>query len=237
MRGACAHVHRLTSRWHPRGADLLPDSPRTSTGGAGVGWGGEEKRYSREVSASDRGSGGHVTVLGRLCLAPSPFSETRPPRPSPTPEPREWTVWVPASPLDPISGTRLAGHGGVPVWVPKAERGAVKMGRCGGGNPLPSSRKEAGRRREGKGWGWVGWGSHVIRVARCVRAAPDPSPRPLFLRGGGSGGGASRWRRGGRQSQTPLLPPPPPPPLLSPPAPHPFADPEKLSLGRPRRGK
>lgn len=89
------------------------------------------------------------------------------------------------------------------------------------------------------GWG-SGMQSHVGRVARCVRAAPDPSLRPLFLRGGGSGGGASRWRRGGRQSQTPLLPPPPPPPLpplLSPPAPHPFADREKLSLGRARRGK
>lgn len=84
------------------------------------------------------------------------------------------------------------------------------------------------------GWyGEVTWGVSRVKCARRLTRRPAPSS----CGAGGRGGGASRWRRGGRQSQTPLLPPPPPPPLLSPPAPHPFTDREKLFFRRVRRGK
>lgn len=83
--------------------------------------------------------------------------------------------------LDPITGTRLAGPSGVRSWRQR-QRG---RSRWGGRNPLPSPSKEAGRRGDGAGGGGgeVTWG-----VARTLRAAPDQSPRPLFLWGGEFGG-------------------------------------------------
>lgn len=216
--GACAQTHRLTCRWHPGEDDLLPDSPRNRTGGETV--------FSRGLSYRRR------KQRTRDCPrppSPCPLPLLGNPAPSPFAHPGAAVMDRLGSGilLDPISGTRVAGSGGVRFcW--RRQRG---RSRWGGANQLPSPRKEAGRKRDGGG-------SHVGRGARCVRAAPDPSPRPLFLRGGGSGGGASRWRRGGRQSRTPLLPPPPPPPpLLLPPAPHALTDREKLFWRRVRRVK
>lgn len=139
--------------------------------------------------------------------SPSPFSETRPPHPSPTPEPREWTVWVPEFPgIQPsVPGRRepaesvLGGEG----------RGAVKMG----GGPQIIFLQRGGR-RGGEGRGGAGWGREEVTwgARRALRRIRRPTSAPPGG-AGGPGGGASRWRRGARQSRTPLLPPPPPPPL------------------------
>lgn len=184
--------------------DLLPDSPRGRKGGG--------TELSRGLSSAG-GSSRHVTLLGGLRLPPLPLLGS--PAPSPLAHPGAAVMDRLGSgiPLDPTTGTRSAG-------ATEFVLGGEGRGQSwGGGNHLPSPRREAGR-RGAREWGVVGGRggrkSRGSRGARCVRAAPHPSPHPLPVGRGGLGGGASRWRRGGRQSRTPLLPPPPPPPLPSP---------------------
>lgn len=72
-------AHRLTSSWQPSAQTFLPAARGAEREGG--------TEFSRGLSSAG-GSSRHVTLLGGLRLPPSPFSETRPPHPSPTPEPR-----------------------------------------------------------------------------------------------------------------------------------------------------
>lgn len=87
-------------------------------------------------------------------------------------------------PLDPTTGTRSAG-------ATEFVLGGEGRGQSwGGGNHLPSPRTEAGRRGV-LGSRVLGGGrkSRGSRGARCVRAAPHPSPHPLPVGRGGWGRG------------------------------------------------
>lgn len=88
--------------------------------------------------------------------------------------------------LDPTTGTGSAGAGGVRAW--QRRQGVVKMG---GGNHLPSPRREAGRRGAlGSGVGGEG-GSHVGRAVRAAcarRLIRRPTPSPPAGRGFGGRG-------------------------------------------------
>lgn len=147
-----------------------------------------EKRRGKRTLAILSNAGGssrHVTLLGGLRLPPLPLLGN--PAPSPLAHPGAAIMDRLGSriPLDSTTGTGSAGAGGVRAW--RKRRGAAKMG--GEIIFLHLGERRGGERGWGLRWGGGGRKSRGSCGARCVRAAPHPSPHPLPAGRGGLGEG------------------------------------------------
>lgn len=181
--GACAQTHRLTCRWHPGEDDLLPDSPRNRPGGETV--------FSRGLSYRRR------KQRTRDCPrppSPCPLPLLGNPAPSPFAHPGAAVMDRLGSGilLDPISGTRVAGPGG--VWFCwRRQRGRSRWGGR-------ISFLHLGRRRGGKGMGeGVTWGLARAACARHLIRRPAPSSCGAGGREEGRQDGGGEVGRAGRR--------------------------------------